>query len=96
MPRGFDFRFSTWISFLQAPDYIVSNDYIVSKIFENSRRYSPVSMTPKLVEKFAAGIFDTCGKFAAGVVDIGGNFDAGVFCNGGKFATGVVDTGVAH
>ncbi len=53
----------------------------------------PVSTTlPKMVEKFATGVADTCGKI---VVETGGNFAAGVVDTGGKFATGVVDTGGA-
>ncbi len=75
----FDFKFSTWISFLQAPDYTVR---AVSNFFENSLR--SVSLTPvanlppvstklaKLVSKFATDVVDTGGKFATGVVDTGG------------------------
>ncbi len=37
----FDFRFSTWISFPQAPDYSIG---AVSNFFENSRRYSQLKV----------------------------------------------------
>ncbi len=37
----------------------------------------------KLVEKFAAGVFDTGGKFATGVVDTSGNLAAGLVDTGG-------------
>jgi hypothetical protein len=44
----FDFRFSTWISFPQAPDY---NTRAVSNFFENSRRYSQLKVHHRQIEK---------------------------------------------
>jgi hypothetical protein len=41
VPRDFDFRFFTCISFPQAPDY---NNRAVSNFFENSRRYSELKV----------------------------------------------------
>jgi hypothetical protein len=82
----FDFKFPTWNSFPQAPDYTIR---AVSNL-------PSVSTTPaELVAKFAARVFDTGGKFAAGVVDTGGNFASDVVDTGTKifFATSVVDTG---
>jgi hypothetical protein len=44
----------------------------------------PVSTTlAKLVEKFAAGVFDTGGKFATSVIDTSGNLAAGLVDTGG-------------
>jgi hypothetical protein len=37
----FDFRFSTWIHFPQAPDYTIR---AVSNFFEDSRRYSQLKV----------------------------------------------------
>jgi hypothetical protein len=53
VPRDFDFRFSTWISFPQAPDYTVR---AVSNFFENSRRYSQL-------KDYHTGVIDTGGKW---------------------------------
>jgi hypothetical protein len=51
----------------------------------------PISTTlAKLVQKFAAGVFDTGGKLIPAAI-----FPPGVIDTGGKFATGVVDTGGA-
>jgi hypothetical protein len=56
VPMIFDFRFSTWISFPQAPDYTFR---AVSNFFEISRRYSQL----KVHHRFTTGIVDTGGKW---------------------------------
>jgi hypothetical protein len=48
----FDFRFSTWISFPQAPDYTIRDVHIFSKIREDIRK-----------SRCTTGVNDTGGKW---------------------------------
>ncbi len=92
----FCFRFFSWITFPQAPE----NDIrVISKYFENSRRYSQVKVHHRCQRhrwqichrcqwhrwQIAAGINDTGGKFATGINDTDNNNDTSSAC--------VVDTG---